>query len=282
VAPTGANAQQVQQASDLIKSKIGKLAFETRPAIQAADIKPAWKLVVFLASPDNLKDLVAAAPATQFIAISEVDVDKAANLSVVRVRPENQAFAAGYVSVLISDDWRAGGLLTNDTPAGAKLEEAFKNGGHYLCGVCNSVYGPATRFPVSAALPSTSAATAWQAAFDGLMKSVLYVVYVTPEAANPQLLTYLISQKVVLIGGQTPPPEGQSRWGATVRLDTLAPLGDLIAAALKGKGGTVVNAPVQILDVQAQFFTPGRQQLAQKMLADLKDGWIDPLSVPAQ
>ena len=273
--------QDVQAAlSDLAKQP--GLSMETVSSIQPGDIKPEWKVVVFLGVPSNLSDLTGAAPKTQFIVIGPGDLSGAANLSVVRLNVEQQAFLAGYLAETIAPDWRVGGLLPNDGPLGADLESTFRNGGYYQCGTCDPVNGPVVGFPLTATLPSNSDPSAWQGAAADMEKNVINVMYVAPEASSPNLLADLVSKGIVLIGGQTPPDQFRSKWAATVRQDAIASLRSIWPDVIAGKGGMTVNAQLQVVDINPDLLSTGRLRLVQETMSDLQAGLIDPLSVPTQ
>ena len=115
-----------------------------------------WRVAVYLNPSADLTKTAASLPGTQFLAISQIDLDKAPNLSVVRIHSEWEAFIAGYITMLVAPDWRAGALLASDTPLGAKLDEVFKNGGYFFCGACRSTLSPIKSFPITTSLPGNS------------------------------------------------------------------------------------------------------------------------------
>ena len=281
----GADAQTAQQAAEMLSAAAASagLLSETREQVQPAEIGPEWKAVIFLSAPQNLAELTAAAPQTQFLAVTGQDTQAAGNLSVVRVRPEFQAFVAGYLSVITAADWRSAALLPNDGPLGTRLEEAYKNGGAYFCGICNSVYGPIMRFPAAISLPSSSDAVAWQAAVDELNKNYIYLYYVSAEAARDvRILPYLASQNIILIGAQTPPAEVMPRWAATLQFDILTPLQEALPQVLAGQGGQALNAGLRLVDTQSGLISPARLGMAEKVIQELGEGWVEPFTPPLQ
>ncbi|NPV75062.1 MAG: hypothetical protein HPY59_01680 [Anaerolineae bacterium] len=258
------------------------LVFETRPVLEASEITPEWKIVALLTLPGNLPDLLAAAPQTQFVVVSPVDIQSGANLTVIRVRGEMEAFTAGYLTALVGYDWRTAGLLPSDTPLGGALSDAFRNGQIYFCGTCNTYYAPYARFPLVKALPSASSPLDWQTAMQEMALSYVYSVYVAPEAASPELYSYLITLNIPITGGALPPDEVKALYAASIHSDIGSPLQDLWEELLAGQGGKAVNADIQISDVNPDLLSPGRQLQAEKMIADLTGGWIDPFSPPLE
>lgn len=258
------------------------LSYEERSAPQPGDITPDWKVVVLLTPPGNLSELLAAAPQTRFISASLTDLPAAPNLSVIRLHLEWQAFVAGYAATLIAADWRAAGLVPSDEPYGGVWVDAFQNGGRYLCGICNPYYAPLVRFPLVAYQPSTSDPSTWLAAADQLNTNIIYVMYVAPQAASPDLLNALALRNMIIMGSVTPPAEVRGYWAVTIGHDISTALEDLWQPVLAGQGGQVVHASIQLADISDSIFSPGRQQLVEQVISDLAGGFINPMSVPLE
>jgi len=239
-----------------------------------------WRVAVYLNPPADMTKTAASLPGTQFLAISQIDLDKAPNLSVIRIHSEWEAFLAGYITMLVAPDWRAGALLTGDTPLGDKMDEVFKNGGYFFCGACRSTLSPIKSFPITTSLPSNSDLAAWQAALGELRQSIIYTVYVAPQAASPDLLAYLVAQKFYMVGGATPAKEILPRWAATVRSDIATPLQQIFPEVVSGKGGQVVDAPVVVSDVQPNLLGAGRMIKVEQLRKDLASGQVYPYSIP--
>ncbi|MCC6147357.1 MAG: hypothetical protein IT308_07300 [Anaerolineaceae bacterium] len=252
--------------------------FETMPALDAGMIAPEWKIAVFLSLPGNLPDLLSAAPQTQFVVISPADIQSGANLTVIRIRRELEVFTAGYTTALAGYDWRTAGLLPSDTPMGEVLSDAFRNGQLYLCGTCTPYYAPFAKFPLVKMLPSAASPLDWQTAMQEMALSYIYSVYVAPEAATPELYSYLITLNVPITGGMPPPDEVRPLYAASIRSDVLTPLQEVWAELLAGQGGKTLNAAIQLSDVNPDLLSPGRQMQIEKMIEDLTSGWINPFS----
>jgi len=159
--------------------------------------------------------------------------------------------------------------------------DAFSNGARYLCGRCVPVYAPVISFPLTTSVSESHAFEGWKNAFDELNQNRIQSLYLPPQAATTELLDYLASQSVLLVGSSTPLEGYTSIWAATVRLDTITALEDMWADLLQpDTGPKVVNAPVVIGDINEQLLTPGKLGLVEKVAADLASGWIAPLSLP--
>jgi len=256
------------------------LGLEVKPSLSGEQIPPEWKIVVIQSPPADLGQLAGAAPATQFVALSAEKLDFTANLSIIILHPDQEAFLAGYVSAMVTPDWRLVALMPNDTPGIQVFTDAFKNGSAYFCGACYSALSPIVSFPLVASLPAGSDLSAWQSAIDGLRKNIIYALYISPEINNPDLLHDQAAKKTILIGGQTPPAENRPRWAATIRSDTASALRQLWPDLLAGKGAKAVDAPILVTDIQESFLGLGKQQLVENVRKNLASGQIYPLTTP--
>ena len=253
--------------------------FEVKPAIQAMDITPDWRVVV-MDYAANLSDLLAAAPQVQFIVFSPFDLGAGANLSVIREQSEQEAFMAGYITVLTAADWRSGGLLPAEEPLATSFEDAFSNGAAYYCGICNSFYSPIVLFPDTARIPAGSPQATWQPVVDELNKDLIYVMYVAPQVSSTELLTALAQQGFKLVGGQTPAEEFKPFWIATIKQDLTPALQQAWTDITSGVTGKVYPAMIVLTDINNELLPAGRQRLVEETLQEIQAGQINPLSVP--
>ncbi len=271
-----------------LEATLGELAagsgwqFERRDALQVAEVDGGMRVVVFANAPANINEYTAAAPGTQFVVVSTTDVAPAANLNVIRVRPEHQAFMAGYISVISAADMRSAGLFPTDGPLGGAVSDAYVNGGEYFCGICNPYYAPLVRFPLTVALPAATDLATWQTAITEMANYIVYIVYVAPEIATPELLMDLNNRGFFLMGGRTPPAEVAPRWVVTIQADAAGPLRDMWAAVSAGQGGQSANASIRFSDANRGIFSVGKQALAERVVEELQGGFIDPYTRPVQ
>jgi len=236
------------------------------------------RIVVFNNVPEGLSDLAAGTPQTQFVVIGAAEQGGLPNLSVVKSKPEDLAFMAGYLTMLIAWDWRAGGLIPSDTSLGASYADAFENGGRYLCGNCTSSYSPYYYFPLLTAESSAAGAAGWLAQVSALAEYFVKAAYVDPAAALPEVLDALAVNGVTLVGRvDTPSPE---RFVALLGMDALPGLQQLLPQVLSGTGGVTVETQVKIVQIMDNtVITPGKTTLFDQVAADLAAGIIIPLSV---
>lgn len=257
------------------------LEFEVREILINNEVTPDMKVVVFLERPENLGSLAASAPTTQFIAVTADDWNPVDNTSVIRLRKENTAFIAGYLAAMLAPNYRVGALLPAEE---ANFNQAFINGVYYYCGFCSSQIFPLNAYPVIATRPTGSPPSSWQAAFDEINTSKVNVLFVSDEAASPELFTYLSTMDVALIGTQSPTEEGRSRWVVTIFADGTAPLRNIWPDIIAGNGEKILNASINVADnmyVSVQdglvWLSEGKYNYALRTMDLMRDNKIDPL-----
>ncbi len=284
VTPPGIDPQPYQSLLDELASASGWLV-ETSPGPQPAELTANLRVVVMPAPLPNYAELLNAAPQVQFIIFSPVDLNPAPNLTVVRQRTELQAFAAGYISELISPDYRAAGLLPADGMLGAQLEEAFVNGGRYYCGMCAPGWPLNLYYPAVASLPAASDGAAWQAAAVDLFDNKkVDVFFLTPDAARPEVASYLqgkaqIDRPVLVIGTQPPLDGLANQWAASVRFDDLEALREAWQVAAQGQSAGVLEVPLLVDHVDESLLSTGRMRLVDELLVEIGAGRVHPFTV---
>ena len=188
---------------------------------------------------------------------------------------DQQAFLAGYITMLVTKDWRAGGLLPAEP---ASWTEAFLNGGRYLCGRCIPLYSPIVEFPVATTLPGGADAGQALEALNVLNQQYyLDTIFIHPQISSGELLNQLVGQEIVFVGLQTPPEALKAQWAATVMIDIPAAL--RLAWPQGDAPGAVFTAPLVLQDINSDLLTEGKQKLLNQVLQDLQNGLISPLSV---
>lgn len=264
----------IQAAVESLAAESG-WTVETTPGLEAASLRPETKVILWLDDPAQARPLADAAPGVRVIAFTTQAAEASPNLTWIVFDPNQQAFAAGYLAMLVTGDWRAGGLLPAEIP---QLTEAFLNGGRYLCGRCIPLYAPIVEFPVASNLPSGASAGEVQAALTALnQQNYLETVFVHPQISSAELLNQLVGLDYLYVGLQSPPDALKAQWVVTVALDLPAALRQ---AWPQGETpGAVYTVPLVLQDVNEDFLTEGKMNLFNQVLQDLQDGLISPLSV---
>jgi hypothetical protein len=256
------------------------LLFETRETIQPADITSDWKVVLLLSAPDNLNELLTSSPQTRFVVVTPDELQASTNLNVIRIRPEKLAFLAGYITELVSDDWRGAGLLASDGKTSNEELQAFVNGGQYWCGTCSPAHPPYVLFPLYSTQPSNADWTTWQAGVDQLIANRLSDIYISNQAASAELLAYLAGKGIKLIGVGTPSQEILGNWVTTITWNISDPIKQHWPEIVSNQSGQSYDAALMLTNVNSEWMTVGRLRLVEEVAAALQQGLVDPLNVP--
>jgi hypothetical protein len=258
------------------------LRVKEQASLIASDLDSSIKIAIILPPFTGLGDLTAKAPQTQFVAVGISAAPASANLTLIGAAdsyPDRQAFLAGYIAAIITEDWRAG-ILTTDSTAGKLDADAFSNGVRYFCGLCKPYYPPFFVYPQVAQAAEPVDKSGWQAAADQLIAKGVQTVYVDPSLSSPELLQYLADAKLQIIGGATPPDQMLPLWVATLRVDPIQALRTVWDDLATGKGGQTIRLPLIVADVQSGLLNSARLRLVQETLDNLASGAINPDPVP--
>ncbi len=161
------------------------LSWETRTMLAAPDLTDNVQLVIALPPNPGLAALVASAPGTQFLAIGIAGLQPAPNLTRIGpdgLRPDKQAFIAGYLAAVITEDWRVGVLSPGDSPGGRAARQGFINGVRFFCGLCLPEVPPYAGYPLFVDLQPDADQPTWQAAADLLVASGVKTVYLAASS----------------------------------------------------------------------------------------------------
>ncbi len=284
-APDGTDSDLLTRTESLLEEQAGPagLIAETLTQLEPANLGAGVKLVVALSQPPDLTGLMAAAPQAQFIVVSSDALEPSANLTVIRLQAEYQAFIAGYVTTLISNDWRSGGLIPAESPS---LQDAFANGGRYFCGVCAPGWPLGATFPLASGAPAPADGGAWAVqAADFFDNGKVESFYLSAQASRPEVFTYLagrtqLNTTVRVVGALPPVDELRAQWAATISLDPFEALSQALPEALAGKSAGSISVPVSLNDVNPDLLSPGRLAMVKSIMSEIAAGRINPFSVP--
>jgi hypothetical protein len=283
LAPDGADPALVDDLQKLLTdfSTQAGLRFQVRPELAPSDLGDEVKIVVAVPPDSGIAKLAASARDTQFLAVMMTGVEPDTNLSIINSqaeRPDLLGFTAGYLGAVVTEDWRVGVISSQDTPAGNAASLSVANGMIYFCGLCRPVYPPfpTSGYPLSVQLLPGATQADRQSAVDYFKIWQVNTVYVAPEVAESGLLNALAEAGINMIGVGEAPAGVESNWVASLgSADPLAAVQEILPSLLEGQQGKLVELPIVIENANPDLFSPGRQSLVDKMLADLTSGYID-------
>ncbi len=252
--------------------------FEVLNKLTTADLDPTLKVVIALPPDPGLAQLAAAAPQAQFLAINIPGVKAAGNVSTLGAQTtaiDHVAFIAGYIAAMITQDYRTGIIVRKDSPDAQTAIDAYQAGQQFYCGLCNPATGPFLNYPLSIAIPNDAKPSEYSAYADYLIHNQVSTMFFQPEVAIPELIDYLATTNVSMIGTTTP-ADNPAGWVVTLQPDFKKSLTVVWPDLIAGKGGQAFPSPLNFTDVDTDLFSPGKQNLAQQTLKDLSAGLISP------
>lgn len=280
VVPAGANPEQADAAAaemEELSSQSG-MEFQRVAGFSEISFNETIEIVTVLAPDPGIAELAAEHPEVQFLGIGIPDLQTGNNLSSIGAdgdRPDRQGFLAGYLAAVITDDWRIGVISPGDTTAGQASRLGFINGAVFYCGLCRPVYPPFVQYPQYVEIPAGSGPAERQTAADSLIANGVKTIYVDPGASDDGLLSYLAQNGINIIGGITPADGLNERWVGSIQSDLATALREIWPALVNDEGGKNIPIPIIISQRNEQLFSPGRQALVEKLLADLMADYVD-------
>jgi len=285
-------ADMPQNESNQYETAIYNLAqqssmrFQVLNSLTPADVAllgPALKIVIAFPPDPGLAALSAAAPQVQFLAVSIPGLKAASNLSTIGASgppSDQQAFLAGYIAALVSEDYRTGIITLKGDPQGAAAETAFTNGMHFYCGLCNPAFPPWPSYPIQIEIPADAPTDQYPLYGGPLQDYMASVVYIYPSIATPALLSSLAQDGLKLIGESLPSTSLKSSWVASLKPELLPVIQQIFPDLLAGHGGQTIASPLTLTDVNPNLLSPGKQRLVQEVLDNLQSGQISPIVTP--
>ena len=253
--------------------------FTVVSALVPADLPREVVLLIVLdgAPAEVVRSIAAQRPDVRVVAIATDGLTAGANLTLLEPPDDlhvQQAFLAGFTSVVVTPDWRVAALLPDSDPA-ADQADAFRNGGVYFCGLCRPVRPPFLAYPLQLRFSPGSSALA--GLFDG---TGVVTVFVPASAAQADLYTGLASAGLGILGTEPPPPALASAWIGSLMPDPVATIAEHWTELTGSQPPASLTMPVVIQNVNPELLSPGRLRLVEQTQSDLASGWIDPLSSP--
>ncbi len=277
-------ADMDKASSDLYQKTVYDLAqqsgfrFQVRNALTAADLTdPTLKVVIVLPPDPGVQTYAATAPNVQFLAVGIPNVTAGGNISTLAAtdQVELPAFLAGYVLSMLVEEYHIGILIPKDDPNGQRALQAFTNGKTYYCGLCRTFYLSPRSYPQYLEIPADEKPQNYGGYANMLINTYdVDALYIYPTLANPDFLSYVGTQGVILTSAATPPNPRPGGWAMTIQPDTVKAIQTAWASLSAGQGGITIQSPLGISDVDPTILTPGKLRLAQNLLQELLAGRI--------
>lgn len=255
------------------------MRYQVRNTLSKEDVLmegESLEVVIVFSEGIDLAVLAEEAGRVQFLAVNIPGLPDMPNISTIGaegVAIDRQAFMAGYIGAMITEDYRIGILTLNDND-GLMAEAAFANGMQFYCGLCQKAYGPWYDYPIHIEIPSDELASRHPAYADPFLNYEAPLVYVYPEIATPELLDSMAQKGLYLISEDMPMEYLQSNWVVSLKPEILPAIQAIFPELLAGNGGQRLSIPIVLDDVNTELLSAGKQRLVQETLDDLQTGFI--------
>ena len=260
--------------------------FQVRDSITEADLtEPGLKIVIALPPDPGNAVLAAAAPQVQFLSINIPGILPGGNISALGGEGQTglAAFLAGYTAALLTEDYRIGMIMPKGNADAQQAAVAFRNGMAFHCGLCRPIFFPSfclvenlqSCYPQFVEIPTDEDPARYGPYADYLiLQREVDTLFVYPDVADPDLLTYIGTTGALLIGTATP-DERPGGWVMTIQPDVIQAIQNAWSQLVAGQGGVTVQSPLGLSDVDPNLLSPGKQKDAQDMLDKLQQGLIN-------
>ncbi|MBM3153317.1 MAG: hypothetical protein FJZ96_14115 [Chloroflexi bacterium] len=253
---------------------------QMRSSLTESEIQNEPGLAVVVAFPPDpgLGAMAAAAPGVQFLGVGIPGLVPGGNLSAIGSASETsiqQAFVAGYMAAMLSIDYRVG-LITPETDAGKKVIQAFSNGRTFYCGLCNPAFPPFTyKYPAHPEIPLGAPLEQYPFYTDFMLDYLVEVAYVHPDIATVDLLNYMATYNLKIIGERLPYDDLRPNWVASIQPDVAPAIERIWPDLVAGVGGQSLATPLYLTDINPNLLPEGKQGEVERMMDDLAAGLID-------
>jgi hypothetical protein len=241
------------------------------------EIEPGTRVVVTLPPDPGLNSMSAIYQDIQFISIGIPNLQSTSNLNIVGpegFREDQLAFIAGYVSSILTKDWRSGIINQASSDWRETINQSFSNGMIYYCGLCQLVYPPYYNYPILVPLSQAASYDEWENASALLNSQSVNTVFLYSNELDSTILETLLENGVFLWGVKSPPDTFKNSWIATIRWAPEIVIEMHWEDLLRQNGGWVENIPIVLEDVNETIFSIGKQKWVQEFTDDVIRGYI--------
>ncbi len=262
------------------------MRFQVRNHLSAEEgrAEAGLRIVVAVNPDDQFGEVAAALPEVRFLAIGNAQVQPADNLFTLGAANQLDiaGFMAGYITALITPDYRVGLVLPKDDEGAQTALDAFRNGRTFYCGLCRAAVPPWYEYPIYVEIPADTPEAQYPAYVEALLDYQVGAVFVHPDVATPTLLSTLSQYEVAVVSTFTPEEAYQAIWVANIQPDIFGSLEQAWETLLSDESGYALPSPIRLTDINEAWLSEGRQRLAEKVFADLRQGYITPLYTPTE
>ncbi len=253
-----------------------KLTLQVTESIDSIEFDKVF-LIYLNQATENWIEIANQHPQVKFIIQSQNELDLPENAYQILNLKDELVFAVGYLSAIISEDWRTGAIVTDEILAGDSIDKLFSNGVRFLCGLCAPVNGPIVFFPAVAITNAQSDAAALSLAYGEIANTRLNVIYISPEFINIDFVTALKQNGLTVISQKSSDTNLDNLLDISIGYDNSAALSLLLASNFDDQIHTQ-KAAIKI-ESRGNKITLGKKDYLNIFLTNLHEGFISAHSV---
>lgn len=268
-----------QTALSQLTSSMTEMGFEVLSSDDLPGSDQSFSFALLFEPSQETMSLLQSKNIERFLVVQESgNVNFEKPTTVFEISLADRLFIAGYLSALISNDWRVGGLLPPISYQNTTADKVFQNGVVFLCGRCAPTFGPIVKFPMTALLSNPEDIESTLQAYGEISTSKINTLYI-PSSYLFDDLVILLKQSGVTIVSDANSGVEQSDWIDYAIVDNLS---DLILNAMSENGAQeeIVITPVEFsVYTSVKELSPGKSNFINEMIQNLQAGFISPYQV---
>ena len=253
--------------------------FESHTSLNAQQITPSVKILVATVDGNQIETLHEQLPGLKIVAVDASGLTPAL-VNVHQVTSEGgtveqRAFLAGYALALTTNDYRVGAITLSGDDLGNRTRDSFVTGVRYFCGLCSARYMPVNYYPFTAEVTSPTNPTDWQTAVDSLLELAVTAIFVQPEVSSLDLMTYLASKNITVIGVEGQPGlDVAGRVVGVLGSDLYASTEAAVDRILNGEDLGSSTGSLDLKQIDREIMSDGRRILFERIREELLSGMI--------
>ena len=167
-------------------------------------------------------------------------------------------------------------MIPKDNADAIRALNAYANGMKFYCGSCRPLFYFQWAFPQYIDIGAEEDPANYDAYADILMLQYkVSTIYLHPDIATTDLITYIGTTGTSMIGTKTPEQQ-PAGWVMTIQPDVIKAIQNAWPGLINGQGGMTIESPLGLADIDPSLLSPGRQRLVEQTLSDLQAGLISP------
>jgi len=262
-----------------LSTTISNLGYEVTINDNLPDTQEFYRFILlFSPSQETISQFQPQTVDNLLIVDENKDFNSQVPVTLFDISPADRIFIAGYLSAIISNDWRVGGLFPSEMINNTSMDQIFQNGVKFFCGRCLPVFGPIVNFPITASVATPEDENGTIQAFGTLSTNKVNTVFIPSPFLFEDLVILLQQTKTTIISDSMFDSD-RSDWVDYAIIDNLSTLIiERIQNDLNQESVVVVPVDYSIM-TSGEGLSTGKNNFISKLMNDLKNNFVSPYSI---